>query len=1061
MQQNNHNNKKGYLKRRILIPLAVVIVLTVAAFSIATVWHVQSAIDREAEAQVHFAAQNYRGDIEEDARHLAALLELITNDAAIRRAFEQRDREALLQLATPYYRPLNQTLHTTHFYFTAPDRSNLLRVHNPPRHGDRIDRYTTLQAERSGRLTYGVELGVLGTFTLRVVKPWFHQGALIGYVELGEEVDHIVERLRRTLNIGLFVFIDKAQLDREEWESGMRMLGRQSQWQQYPDHILVNAPLSAESIPSPLERQLQHSEQIALNQTLDISLPSEYYKATFLPLEDAQGERVGMMLLMSPQKHWFIHGRNTIIGAALFFLFIGGGVFILFYRLADDTENALDETTQQLLDEALENEHLHTQHIHDLEEQNRLLEGASREIQLNRERLEEAQRIAHIGSWEWDIASGELSWSDEVYRIFGYRPQEFEATYEAFLQTIHPADRRYVEQAVQQTLDSGEPYELEHRILRIDGEERIVREQGEVYYDEKRQPLRMLGTVHDITQRKKAEQLSRQLGHIFDNASNEIYLIAPDDLRIIQANHTAARRLDYSPQELCELNYLELATDLSSERFRELVKPLEKGETREVRFEAVHRGKNGDSYPVEIRLQQSDLDNHPLYIAIVLDISERMQQELALRHQAMHDSLTDLPNRLMLAEQMEREIARAQRKQYPLTLLQLNVDDFGAINDTLGHDNGDALLQQLAERLKQTVRQADTVARIGGDEFAVLMPDAGLDELEPLLAHLQQTLNRPYQIGDYPLSIEVAIGIAVYPDHAESSRELMQHADVALKRAKAFHSVTEIYRPDFDPFSVRRLVLNSHMRSAIDKEEFELYFQPKVEAADGRIREAEALIRWHHPEHGFISPAEFIPLAEKTGYIKQITLWVIEQVARQLDAWRGQGLAPLVSVNLSARNLLDPELRQYIADITAKYRISPQQLGFEVTETAVMLDPDYTQKLLLELNYLGHPIAIDDYGTGYSSLAYIHRLPADELKIDCSFIRDMLSNEDSMLIVRSTVELAHNLNMRVTAEGVETAAQAEELRHLGTDLLQGYHFSRPLPAGEFTALLQKSHQETP
>lgn len=683
-----------------------------------------------------------------------------------------------------------------------------------------------------------------------------------------------------------------------------------------------------------------------------------------------------------------------------------------------------------------------------------MLEVAAAEIEANQERLEAAQRIAHIGSWEWDIPSGELSWSDEVFRIFGYRPGEIEATYPAFLNVIHPDDRKTVALAVQEALQSGSSYDVEHRIVRPGGEERIVRERGEIDYDAEKHPLRMIGTVHDITQRKKAEQLSRQLGHILDNASNEIYLIAPDDLQIVEVNHTAARRLSYALPEFEALSYLEVAVDLDRKRFDELAAPLLSGESSEVCFESRHRCKSGENYPVEIRLQLSDLDNQQLYIAMVLDISERLEQALALKHQAMHDILTDLPNRVLLAEQMEHEVARARRKQESVTLLQINIDDFGAINDTLGHDNGDRLLQQLAERLKNHVRQADTVARIGGDEFAVLMPDAAIDELEALQGQLQQALRRPYQIGDYSLSIETATGIAVFPDHADNTQELMQHADVALKRAKAFHSVTEIYRPDYDPFSVRRLVLSSHMRSAIDRGEFELYFQPKVEAASGRLRGAEALIRWQHSEQGFISPAEFIPLAEKTGYIRQITLWVIDEAARFLSEWGTLASALSVSVNLSARNLQDPELLSYITEITGKYGVAPQQLGFEVTETAVMLDPDYTQNLLQQLNLAGHPIAIDDYGTGYSSLAYIHRLPVDELKIDSSFTLDMLSNEDSMLIVRSTVELAHNLNLRVTAEGVESEAQMEELKRMGADLLQGFYFSRPVPAGDFMSLLQ-------
>jgi len=1060
MHSDNHKNKKGYLKRRILIPLAVIITITVAVFSAATVWHVRTAIDREAENQVDFAGQTYRKDIEGDARQMAALLEILTQDTAIRQAFEQQDREALLRLARPYYQRLNSDLHITHFYFTRPDRLNLLRVHAPSRHSDRIDRFTTLEAESSGQPAYGLELGVLGTFTLRVVKPWFHQGELLGYVELGEEIEHIVDAVRKTLGIGLFILIDKEQLDREEWERGMQLLGRESEWERYPHHILVSAPQRSAAIPVELEKRLKESQTLPLDRPLDVSLPEERYKAVFTPLRDVRSEKVGMMLLMSPTEHWFKHGRNTIVGATLLFLLLGGGVFILFYRLAEKTERQLHRAGERLLQEARSGERLQDEHIDMLQQQNALLEEAKTELQLNRHRLEEAQRLAHIGSWEWTLEGNTLHWSDEVYRIFGYQPGEFEATYAGFLRHIPPANRRKVEQAVRDTLDNGSTYELEHPIIRADGSERHVREVGEVTYDEQHRPLRMHGTVHDITNRIVAEQRNRQLGHIFDNTSNEIYLIEASGLNIIEANHTAQRQLDYAADEMRQLNYLEIAADITRERFTELARPLSHEQHREIRFEAIHQRKNAESYPVEVRLQRSDMDNRDIYVVMVLDISERLEQEMAIQHQAMYDKLTDLPNRYMLAEQLQREVARAQRKQYSLTLIQLNLSGFGEINDTLGHDKGDALLKQLSKRLKGMVRQSDFVARTGGDEFVIMLPESGMNEVDTVLEHLQQTLSHPIRIDAYSLNIEAATGVAIFPDHADSAKELLQHTDVALKRAKSFRSVSEIYRPDFDPSSVRRLVLNSEMRKAIGRGEFELHFQPKVHSSDHHIREAEALIRWYHPQHGDIPPGEFIPLAEKNGYIRQISLWVIEQTARQLAQWQQQGLTIRVSLNLSARNLQDQELVSYVIATTDSHGIAAEQLAFEVTETAVMSDPDYTRTLLLELNELGHHIAIDDYGTGYSSLAYIHRLPADELKIDSSFIFNMLESEDSALIVRSTIELAHNLGMRVTAEGVETILHAEILTNLGCDLLQGFYFSEPLAAEKFAELLQGGRADT-
>ncbi|MDH3355462.1 MAG: GGDEF domain-containing phosphodiesterase, partial [Chromatiales bacterium] len=343
---------------------------------------------------------------------------------------------------------------------------------------------------------------------------------------------------------------------------------------------------------------------------------------------------------------------------------------------------------------------------------------------------------------------------------------------------------------------------------------------------------------------------------------------------------------------------------------------------------------------------------------------------------------------------------------------------------------------------------------IGGDNFAILLTDFDSANINAFIHRIESTLQRPFSAERYNLSVDSSFGVAAYPEHAHNEVQLMQFADIALKRSKEFVSGVEIYDPNLDPFSVKRLMITSHMRHAIEHNEFSLYFQPKVAGADATPHSAEALIRWKHKEHGFISPAEFIPLAEKTGYIREITHWVVDETLRQMSEWQKRDIEIPISINISAHNLLDPNFVQTICDLSDKREVPRNRITLEVTETAVMMDPEYTISVLNQLSDKGFKIAIDDYGTGYSSLSYLKQLPADELKIDCSFILNMLEDDDSYTIVYSTIELAHNLGMSVTAEGVETRAISDHLLDLKCELQQGFFFSKPLPATKFESWLQ-------
>ncbi len=495
--------------------------------------------------------------------------------------------------------------------------------------------------------------------------------------------------------------------------------------------------------------------------------------------------------------------------------------------------------------------------------------------------------------------------------------------------------------------------------------------------------------------------------------------------------------------------------------------------------ESVARHRDGHTFPVEMAVSQLRRKGGVLYIAIVRDITERKQFEaglkslqeelerrvakrthelaainLQLEHQALHDSLTELPNRLLLTDRLRHAIMTAQRKKQPLALFIADLDHFKEINDTLGHHYGDVVLQQVAIRMRGALRESDTISRLGGDEFAMLLPAInGMEEAVQAASKLAAVLEQPIQVEDQSLHVGISIGIALFPDHGTDSSTLMRHADVAMYVAKRASENYAIYNPDQDQHSVMRLAMAGELRHAIESQQLVLFYQPKVDLKRGRVTGVEALVRWQHPQHGLLLPDEFIPLAEQTGLIRPLTLFVLDEALRQMRRWHKSGRALTVSINLSAKHLQDQQLADKIASLIGKWQVPARALILELTESAIMADPLRAMNTLKKLKEMGVMMAIDDFGTGYSSLVYLKQLPVSEIKIDKSFVINMLDNSEDMVIVRSTIDLAHNMGLRVVAEGVESVAVMKKLTELGCDQAQGYCISCPASAAELTEWL--------
>ena len=441
---------------------------------------------------------------------------------------------------------------------------------------------------------------------------------------------------------------------------------------------------------------------------------------------------------------------------------------------------------------------------------------------------------------------------------------------------------------------------------------------------------------------------------------------------------------------------------------------------------------------------------------VVARASKRLRRHAAeAEYLALHDRLTGLPNRALYLDRGRQALIAATRRGERVGVLVVDVDRFKEINDTLGHRYGDDLLRQVEPRLRAALRAGDTVARLGADEFGLLLADvSGRHGATDVVARVRQAMEQPFLVDDVPVAVEATVGVALFPDHAENIDDLLQKADVALHAAKATKAGWQLYAPRGDEHARPRLTLLPELREGLANRELTLHYQPQLDIATGGVTSVEALVRWRHPTRGLLAPADFLPVAEQTGLIHTLTGYVLDEALRQCKEWRSAGFEIGVAVNLSARSLGSNELSRQVRELLAKRNVPADALTLELTESAIMSDPFRAVVVLTDLRRMGVRLSIDDFGTGYSSLAYLKRLPVSEIKIDRSFVSNVVADEDDAAIVLSTIQLAQSLRLEVVAEGVETAPTLAALTTFGCRRVQGYYFARPLPADELDAWLR-------
>ena len=575
------------------------------------------------------------------------------------------------------------------------------------------------------------------------------------------------------------------------------------------------------------------------------------------------------------------------------------------------------------------------------------------QIEHSKASLSNAQRIARVGSWEWNTETNEMEWSDEVFRILGIDPGKVEVGYECFRSRIHPDDRELVEAQIREALLLSVGFAVEHRMMRPDGDVRFVHQQGEFVTDDRRSGAWVSGTVQDVTEQRQAQD--------------------------------------------------------------------------------------------------------------------------RIRYLANYDSLTGLANRRLFKERLDRAITHAEANGTLVALLFLDLDRFKRINDTLGHSAGDQLLRTVADRLRDRVRGSDLVgrpegevdpdppvSRLGGDEFTVLLSqisdpkDAG-----EVAKRILEALPEPISVDGHEIWTTASIGIAVYPMDGEDVEELLKHADTAMYHAKerqrnSYH----FFSKSMNAALVRKLSLESRLRDALQGEEFRLHYQPRLDLRTGQVIGMEALIRWEHPDLGVVSPKEFIPVTEEAGLINEIGSWVLCVACAQTKAWRDAGHPRMcVSVNVSSRQFSYRDLTESVVKALRETGLDPHDLELEITESVMIRDDEATAQTLRELRAMGVRVALDDFGTGYSSLSYLTRFPLDTLKMDLAFIRDVATDPSAAGVVTGVIAMAHSLNLRVVAEGVDAEDQAKVLREMDCDEVQGFLYAGALPPQEFLDYLQKRKGE--
>lgn len=690
------------------------------------------------------------------------------------------------------------------------------------------------------------------------------------------------------------------------------------------------------------------------------------------------------------------------------------------------------------------------------------------EVESRNKDLKKSEQRLNLALWgsnevmvDWDLREDHLFFDDHITNILGFKPNEMPSNQAEFLKWQHPRDRVTADERLREHLTGRTPfYEIEMRIKSKSGEWRWILGRGKVVErDETGKALRLTGTLVDITERKNHEESLRLYKKVFESMTEGVIVTDPS-LTIVEVNSAFTAITGFERQEAKGLTLDMFRSEKhDSEFYKNIRKNLER--TGSWQGELWQKRKTGELYLQRLNINSMHDDQKRLihYVAVFSDISKWKKAEDELEYLVNYDALTNLPNRNRFMIHLFDLIETAKVQDNRLALLTIGIDRFKIINDTFGHGVGDRLLRKISKRLKRVLDHEQYMARLSGDEFALVM-DQVKDHaaIKNYAQEVLRTLSRPFNIDGHDILLGASIGISLFPQDAKDSQTMLMNSDVALFYAKQKgRNSYQFYNSKINEHVLERQKLEHSLRKALENNELVLYYQPKVAVESHKVVGAEALIRWFHPKLGLISPDRFIPLAEETGLIVAIGLWVLKVACLQNKAWHAQGFTDMkVSVNLSAYQFRGGDLAEEVAKILWETALEPSALDLELTESVLMENPERCILMLSVLKSMGISLTVDDFGTGYSSLNYLRRFQIDRLKIDKSFVNTVCANVEDAAIIKAILSMSKDLQLKTVAEGVETKEQLDFLSANGCDEIQGYYFSPPLTVEDFTDLLKRS-----
>ncbi|AGI26829.1 PAS/PAC sensor-containing diguanylate cyclase/phosphodiesterase [Pseudomonas sp. ATCC 13867] len=687
------------------------------------------------------------------------------------------------------------------------------------------------------------------------------------------------------------------------------------------------------------------------------------------------------------------------------------------------------------------------------------VEAGSAQLSHTEARLALALEASELGLWDWNLLTDEVHHS-HLEEIFGLTQAAVKSVRNDLRPRLHPDDLPLLRRALVEHLKGRtDGYRIEYRVRHADGHWVWVEDRGRAMErDARGRVTRMVGTRCDISTRKLREEEQRLAATVFEAASEGIIILDPS-YRLIALNEAFTRLTGYRREELLGRNASRLMDSAETlRRYQAIRTELERQGTWQ--GELIETRKNGELYPqwLQLNVVRDGRGQVTHVVGFFADLTARRDAEERLRYLSHYDELTGLANRTLFKERLHEASQRARQEGRTAALLLIDLDRFKLLNDSLGHEVADQLLRQMARRMTQTVPEADTIARLSGNEFAVLIDSyASLAALARLSSRLLAKLRTPMTVGGHELVISASVGISLLPDNAWEISALMSQANMAMHHAKHLGGNTfQFFTDNLQACTLERLQLETRLRKAIDEGQLDVHYQPKLNLANERLDSAEALVRWRHPELGMVPPGDFIGLAEETGLIGAIGEFVLRRACQQARAWQLQGHELRVSVNLSVHQLRTGNLVELVRAVLDETGLPPNLLELELTESQLLDNVESVTVTFRQLREMGVKLAIDDFGTGYSSLSYLKRFPVDYVKIDQTFIRDLSERGEDAAITRAIIAMAHSLELKVVAEGVEHPEQLRFLRAHGCDEIQGYLISQPLPAEECQALLEEN-----